>query len=336
MIPRPLASLPVLAVAAVASLTLAQTPPASSPAAPKPAVAPASIAKVDLPAMTDDKPRDFAGLHNVVAYHQGFYSGSVPEGDEGFETLVAMGVKTIISVDGAEPDLAESKAHGLKYIHLPIGYNGFDDQRKLELVRATRDALNDGPVYMHCHHGKHRSAGAAAAVSASMGWLTPQAAVERMKVSGTAPNYAGLYRCASDSVVLDVKVIDAVPADFPEVSHPATFVKAMVEIDEINDRLKSIEKAGWTVPKDHPDLVPAAEAGRMADHFRLVAMSDKAKAEPEDFAATLTLDSQRVTALEDALAALKGKPDEAGAKALSEQFKAIQTSCKDCHTKHRD
>ena len=151
-------------------------------AAPAPAIT--------LPTMSDQSPRDYPGIHNAVAFHDGFISGSVPEGEAGFETLAAMGVKTIISVDGAVPDVDMARARGLRYIHLPIGYNGFDEQRRLELARATRDAMNDGAVYIHCHHGKHRSAGAAAVVIASLGWATPEKAIERMKVSGAAPAYS--------------------------------------------------------------------------------------------------------------------------------------------------
>lgn len=54
--------------------------------------------------MTDTTARDLAGLHNVVLFHEGFYSGSAPEGDEGFNTLASIGIKTIISVDGAIPE----------------------------------------------------------------------------------------------------------------------------------------------------------------------------------------------------------------------------------------
>ncbi|HVZ94960.1 MAG TPA: hypothetical protein VG797_10670 [Phycisphaerales bacterium] len=289
------------------------------------------ITPADAPRLEDAKPRDYPGLHNVVAYHDNYYSGSVPEEDAGFDTLVALGVKTIISVDGAEPNLDLAKAHGLRYIHLPIGYNGFNDSRKLELVRATRDAMKSGPVYIHCHHGKHRSAGAAAAVAASLGWLTPEGAVERMKISGTAPNYKGLYACASNAAPLDAAAIDAVDPNFPEISKPAGFVKAMTEIDEITDRLKLIEKAGWKAPPDHPDLVPVAEAGRMADLFRFVHDDERAKAKPEDFAEALRTDGARVQTIEDLLAT--AEPDKAK---LSEQFKLVVASCKDCHAKYRD
>ncbi len=312
------------------------TSAASGSSAPTP-VAKASVApvkpvtKVDPPTMAETKPHDYPGLHNVVAYHPGFYSGSLPEGDAGFDTLQGMGIKTIISVDGAEPELEYTRARGIRYIHLPIGYNGFDEQRKLELVRATRDAMAEGPVYIHCHHGKHRSAGAAGTIAASLGWDTPAAMVERMKVSGTAPGYKGLYSCTSGASVLGAPVIDAVPAKFPEVAHPAGFVKAMLEIDDASEHLKAIEKAGWAVPKDHPDLVPVAEAGKLADLLRLMAKSERAKSNPAEFAAMLLTNAAEVQTLEDWLAA--GEKD---GKKLSDQFKLVQASCKDCHAKYRD
>jgi hypothetical protein len=283
------------------------------------------------PSTSETKPRDYLGIHNAVSYHEGFVSGSAPEGEAGFDTLAAMGVKTIISVDGAEPEVDKAASRGMRYIHLPIGYNGFDEQRKLQLVRATRDAMRSGPVYIHCHHGKHRSAGAAATVAASLGWLTPEAGVERMKVSGTAPNYQGLYACASEAKVLDGRLIDAAPAQFPSVSKPSGFVKGMVDVDEVFDHLKAIEKAGWTVPKDHPDLVPAAEAGRLADLYRVLNETTYVSRKPADFAERMRESYARAKKLEDLLASNERDP-----AALAAQFKLVSASCKDCHAKYRD
>jgi len=283
------------------------------------------------PTPADSAPRDYPGIHNAVAFHEGFISGSVPEGDAAFHTLDAMGIKTIISVDGAVPDVDAAAAHGIRYIHLPIGYNGFDEQRRLELTRATRDAMRSGPVYIHCHHGKHRSAGAAAAIAAGLGWSTPDASIARMKVSGTAPNYTGLFACAAASTVLGASTIDAVPADFPSVSRPSGFVKGMVEMDEAFDHLKAIENAGWVTPANHPDLVPAAEAGRMADLFRVLAESAYAKAKPAEFNAMLHADNAQAQTLEHLLVA--GEKDTAK---LSAQLKGLAASCKECHLKYRD
>lgn len=284
-----------------------------------------------MPQLSDTRSLDYPGIHNAVAFHDGLISGSVPEGDAGFETLKAMGVKTIISVDGAEPEVQRAAAQGIRYIHLPIGYNGFDEHRKLELVRATRDAMKTGPVYIHCHHGKHRSAGAAATIVASLGWTTPPQAVERMKVAGTSASYTGLYACAAGATILSASVIEAVPPEFPSVSKPSDFVKGMVETDKVIEHLKKVEKSGWKVPVDHPDLVPAAEAGRLADLFRVLGETDYARAHADDFAAMMRDSNERAQALEDMLA--NGQGDSAR---LSAQLKLVAASCVTCHNKFRD
>lgn len=283
------------------------------------------------PSPRDEQPTDLPGLHNVVAFVDDYYSGSAPEGEEGFATLAALGVKTIVSVDGAAPDVEAAAAHGIRYIHLPIGYNGFDEQRKLELARASRDAIEQGPVYIHCHHGKHRSAGAAGTAAAALGWATAEEMVARMKISGTSPSYSGLYACTAETTTVDAALIDAIAPDFPSVSQPAGLVKAMVEIDIITEHLKAIQKAKWLVPADHPDLAPVAEAGRLRDLFRFLETDDRALAKPAEFMEHM-LESGRVAqSLEDLLAGAIVDPAKADA-----HFATLLASCKACHAEYRD
>ena len=281
--------------------------------------------------------RDHAGLPNVVTYGGssgiGFYSGGAPEGDEGFESLRALGIKTIVSVDGALPDLARAKARGMRYVHLPIGYDGFDDARKAELVRAVRDLPK--PIYLHCHHGKHRSAGAAATVAVSLGWMRNAEAAARMKVSGTAEGYKGLWACAAKASVMQAREIDAAPAEFPEVTRPGTVVAAMVAADEALERLRSVERNGWRAPAEHPDLAPAADAAAIAEVFRLLdaaghldSLCDDARA---DFRALLAANATQAGALEGLLAA--GSTD---AERLGVAMKDLAAGCKACHLRHRD
>ena len=77
---------------------------------------------------TEETPRlgavDAPGLHNVYRLTDKLLSGSGPEGDEGFASLQQLGVKTVLSVDGARPDVARARRFGLRYVHLPIGYDG--------------------------------------------------------------------------------------------------------------------------------------------------------------------------------------------------------------------
>lgn len=317
-----------LMIAGAATLTACSRQPQTSAPAPVVAAA-ASKPAVPIPTLADQTPLEYPGLHNVVAYTDSLISGSVPEGDVAFETLNAMGIKTIISVDGAVPDVESARQHGLRYVHLPIGYNGMDKDRTLEIARAVRDL--PGPVYLHCHHGKHRSAGAAGAVAVTLGELTSDQATARMHVSGTASNYTGLYQCVAIAVIATVDELNSASSDFPEVWKTSGLVKSMVEVDEAFEHLKLIEKSAWSAPADHPDLVPAAEAGRLADLMRHVQDDDRVKSKPAELSASLQSASQLASALEEEL--LKSSPDPA---ALSAQFKLINTSCKDCHAKWRD
>jgi protein tyrosine phosphatase (PTP) superfamily phosphohydrolase (DUF442 family) len=284
-----------------------------------------------LPSVDAPRPQDYPGVHNAVAFHDGFVSGSAPEGDAGFDTLAAMGIQTIISVDGAIPDVARAEARDMRYIHLPIGYNGFDEARRLQLARASRDAMTDGPVYIHCHHGKHRSAGAAAAIAAALGWKTPEYGIARMEVSGTSPRYTGLYECAAESSPVSMHALAAVPADFPSIWTPSTFVGGMVEIGRTFEHLKLIEQAGWTTPQDHPDLVAVAEAGRLADLHRTLESTAYSSRQPSDFAGIMRDGYTAAQALETLLLA-----PELDHAALRSQMERISTSCDACHASYRD
>ena len=285
----------------------------------------------------EDEPRDFAGLHNVVSYQgagdKPFYSGSVPEGDAGFDALAKLGIRTIVSVDGALPDLERAKARGMRYVHLPIGYDGFDDARKAELVRAVRDLPK--PLYLHCHHGKHRSAGAAATVAVSLGWMTNAEAAARMKVSGTAEGYKGLWACAAKAAPMMAAAIDAARADFPEVTRPGSLVSAMLAADDALERIRLVERNGWQVPAAHPDLAPAADAGKIADLFRVlgsdVHVEALCEADRADFRALLEANAKQAVALEELLAA-----KSIDAAKLGAAMKDLAAGCKACHVKHRD
>ncbi|MFM1867008.1 MAG: hypothetical protein RL591_416, partial [Planctomycetota bacterium] len=272
-----------------------------------------------MPEVSAVSPVDFPGIHNLVAFHDGFVSGSAPEGDAGLDSLAKLGFKTVISVDGAIPDVEGARKQGLRYVHLPIGYDGFDDVRRAELVRAVRDLPK--PIYIHCHHGKHRSAGAAGTIAVSLGWMSNAAAADRMKISQTAESYTGLWACTAKAAPMMAAAIDAARAEFPEITKPESMVAAMVAIDEAFDRLKLVEKNGWKVPADHPDLAPAADAGKLADLLRLLVddahLKSLDEASRQDFAALLVDGAAKSSALEEALLQVKNVQLKIGAASKS-------------------
>lgn len=178
-------------------------------------------------------PVDAVGLHNVFKLSDRVFTGSVPEDERSFESLQLLEVKTIISVDGAPPDVEGAESFGLRYVHLPIGYDGVPEDRAIAIAKAIRDL--PGPVYIHCHHGKHRGPAAAAA---ALRCLEPKhsaaSLVAYLKLAGTDERYGGLFAAVERAPA----TLDDATVDFPSRVPVADLVKRMVEIDETWDRLK--------------------------------------------------------------------------------------------------
>src|SRR3954469_16937766 len=86
-------------------------------------------------AAIDVPPAEPIGIQNLHQVGEGLWSGSAPEGDEGFQTLHDLGVMTIISVDGTKPDVERARRFDLRYVHLPVGYGGITRDRQLTLAR---------------------------------------------------------------------------------------------------------------------------------------------------------------------------------------------------------
>lgn len=123
------------------------------------------------------------GLGNVVECASGVINGSAPHGDEGFVSLVKMGVRTIISVDGFPPDVPKAERHGMKYVQIPVGYEGVSGENILLLTQAVRDLPR--PIYIHCFHGRERSPVAAALALAGTGELNGDEALDVLRRCGT-------------------------------------------------------------------------------------------------------------------------------------------------------
>jgi len=267
------------------------------------------------------------GLHNVVTYADRYVGGAVPEGREGMQQLATLGIKTIISVDGAVPDVAGAEQLGMHYIHLPISYNGIAVDRQQQLAQAIVNA--PGPVYVHCHHGKHRSASALGCALVLAGVITPEEAKSRMQVSGTAKGYQGLWKAVEDAKPLPASALKADWRTFPKVAKVTGLVATMSEIDTVWDNLIHTQKAAWQPPADHPDLVPAKEARRLASLYAQLLQDPDSKQRPAAYQTLL----QEAIAQSAALDAAVASGDHATAEA---QFALLQKGCKACHKDHRD
>ena len=279
------------------------------------------------------QPIDMAGLHNVIHVSDNLYSGGRPEGIAGFESLKKLGIRTILSVDGARPEVDLAKKFGMRYVHLPIGYDGVSQDQALKLAKAVQDL--PGPIYLHCHHGKHRSpAAAAAALFCLDANCTAAQAADIMKRAGTDPRYTGLLTAPKGLRRPTPIELDMATFEFPETAKIAVVAEAMVELDRRWDHLQAVRRAGWKTPKNHPDIDPAHEALLLVEQFRELARQPLVERRPSDFRRWLAEGERAATELEKALRVNKER--EINAEAAELAFSSVRNGCSQCHAKYRD
>ena len=251
--------------------------------------------------------RPVKGLHNVRQLTPRVLSGSSPYGADGFASLRRLGVRTVLSVDGAAPEVELAARHGLRYVHLPVGYDGVPPAQLARITKALRDL--PGPVYVHCHRGQHRGPAAATSALVCLGEMTPGDAVRAMRDAGTDPRYAGLIGLPHTLAPVPPADLDRVPSNFPARAATADLTQLMVRIDATWDRLKS-----------RPD---AHDAVLLQEHFREARRLPEVARRGDAF----------VTLFEQAEAAAKRL--EAGPERV-EVRAASQRLCTQCHAKFRD
>lgn len=280
------------------------------------------------------KIRDDNNLHNVFQVHEKVLSGGQPHGEDGFKALKELGVKTVISVDGAMPEVELARKYGLRYVHLPHGYDGVPEERVRELAKAVRDL--EGPVYIHCHHGKHRSPAASAVACVSTGLIAPQSALAILEAAGTSKSYRGLYQSAEEARQLDQKLLDALDVEFKEITEVPAMADAMVEIEHHHEHLNQIARNEWRLLADHPDLAPGHEALMLREHFTELLRTDELKARPAGFQSLMKEGEARARALEDLYRDWEPSKSVDGLKRLQAAMEAVNQNCAACHKQFRD
>lgn len=294
-----------------------------APAANGPSNFPASRPALSFPAVND------AALPNARWVAGNVLCGGLPESDAGFAKLQALGIKTVISVDGLKPDVELARRYGLRYVHLPFGYDGVPVAQGQAIAKAIAEL--PGPVYVHCHHGMHRAPAAAAVACIIDGALAPDAARSVLEAFGTGRNYTGLWRSAAEAQPMAPATLHDLKVEFRETAKLPPLADAMVEVDARFDRLKAVQAAGWRPPSSHPDLDPPHEALQLSEMFHEIGRSDAARGKSDDFLKKLADAEQATNGLRAALVAHPA--DSAGADAA---FKRVGASCTACHKAHRD
>jgi protein tyrosine phosphatase (PTP) superfamily phosphohydrolase (DUF442 family)/cytochrome c556 len=268
-------------------------------------------------------PTDLPGVHNLMMVSDRILSGSEPHGEEAFESLKHLGVKTIISVDGAKPQVDLARKHGIRYLHIPIGYDGISEEAGLSLARAVNDAPS--PIYVHCHHGKHRGPAAAAVACIASGDVNSKDALQILQRAGTSKDYKGLWR--------DVEAYVPPPTgtELPalvEVAEVGSFAAAMAQVDRAFDNLKLLREAKWKALPDQPDLAPAQEALLLQEGLH-EAGRNVGDGYDEQFKTWIAEAEKKATELRRDLKAR----DSAAA---DKHMLGIEQSCKQCHQSYRD
>jgi protein tyrosine phosphatase (PTP) superfamily phosphohydrolase (DUF442 family) len=256
------------------------------------------------------------------------YSGAVPEGDEGFETLKRLGVRTVISVDGMPPDLKRARQHGLRYVHLPFGYDGCPLPTANAIVKAVRDL--PGPVYLHCHHGQRRSPTAAAFVRIALDGTSNEEAAKEMERAGASKDYIGLYGDVKAFRAPKASELNALKVKFRELSPTPPMMAAMVEMDEWFARLKKSAANSWKPAAERDEAAsPAHQALQLREQYTELLRTQATKSRSPEFIKMMTDGEKDAIALEEALRA--SRPQEA-----TQALGRVAAGCGACHTKYRN
>ncbi|SMP54555.1 Predicted phosphohydrolase, protein tyrosine phosphatase (PTP) superfamily, DUF442 family [Neorhodopirellula lusitana] len=266
---------------------------------------------------------EFPDLDNLLQVSDRIFTGAEPHSERAFASLAKLGVKTIVSVDGAVPDTELAGKYGLRYVHIPIGYDGIDQNAGLTFARLAREVT--GPVYVHCHHGRHRGPAAAAVVCIASGEVDGEAALRILERAGTSKDYAGLWRDVANYRIPDHGV--ELPT-LSEVAQVQTFPAAMANTDRAYDNLKRCRESGWATPPDHPDLVPAQQALLLKESLR-ESVRNLAAGRSSEFQRWLMESEIAAGQLEDALRVQN-------LDQVSRHFQVLSESCKRCHQKYRN
>ncbi|HYF50598.1 MAG TPA: hypothetical protein VEJ63_14395 [Planctomycetota bacterium] len=286
----------------------------------------------------DDEGREFFALdtpelENAHVLTSKVITGAEPKGAESFRTLREWGVKTVISVDGAKPDLENAHAQGIRYVHLPLGYDGIKQERAELVAKAILES--EGRVYVHCHHGKHRGPAAAAAACVVLGELVNAEAVRALQTIGTGEEYQGLWKAARETKRVCHKNLKKIDCKFVESAPVPPLAEAMVHADEVMANLKLCQEAGWKTPQDHKDLEPAHEALKMRELFFEMMRTEAEKSRPEEYRKMSKATEDAARALETKLRE-KDLSAEDRAKAAGALFMTLKQSCTDCHKTYRN
>lgn len=117
-----------------------------------------TVSGITLPTTAHSSERiyNLPGLSNFGRVAPGVLRGAQP-GREGYATLKAMGVKTVIDMRTSESEQKLVEAAGMRAIAVPIEMSRKGLRQKVDQVVALMSDPANQPVYVHCRHGQDRT-----------------------------------------------------------------------------------------------------------------------------------------------------------------------------------
>lgn len=265
------------------------------------------------------------GVDNVLKISSHVVSGSQPHGEEGFKTLKELGVNVIVSVDGAKPDVENAHKYGMRYVHIPIGYDGISDDAQASLKRVMKDFKQD-KIFFHCHHGKHRGPAAAAVACREADILSEGEALDFMRSAGTSSDYGGLWKEITEFHPIPITTELPMLVESAEVESLAA---AMAKVDRIYDELVLCEKAGWKAPPEHQDLDPTQQALLLQEGLH----ESGRLLEENQYDAKFR---QMLADTESLILIMKKQIESDKSNEATASLKKVKAACSACHTDYRN
>lgn len=286
------------------------------------------------------RPLQCEHLPNAFLVTDDILSGGTPNGEEGFTELEKIGVKTVISVDGSTPEIDSARQHGIRYVHLPHGYDGIPDLHARTLAKAVREL--PGPIYIHCHHGKHRSPASTAVACIGAGLISVREGLQFLNLAGTSQRYVGLYAAVNRATNYPAELLEQMEVTFPELAQITPLARAMVNLEAQFNNLASIGPAHFkqrtnrseTDPAHEAPMLPAHEALMLKEHFAEIMRTAPAEESFEEYRKIIRNSHQLVSQLESHL--YRHQFNEATKSELTKTLSSLKRDCRRCHAAYRD
>lgn len=251
------------------------------------------------------------------------FCGSEPASERVFRELHKLGVRTVVSVDGIRPQVELAERCGLKYVHIPIGYDGISAEQAGMLTRVADEAKD--PVYVHCHHGRHRGPAAAAVICRALGRMQDVQAIQFLERSGTSRDYQGLWR---DVGGYQRPPVGAVLPQLQSAVPVSSLAERMADLSRRFEMLQQESKADWNSARSGRLEMVVGTAVLLEEGFR-----ESLRQQDDDRDARFhSLMQQSASRARQLTGALK---DRKFAKA-GEIINLMSIDCGMCHQHYRD